>query len=494
MHKSRSFTMERTIVSSRNCLALLAIVGLTMLSHSVHTSTIDTQQALPGIRPDSAAEALFPNDVGKKTNEIQSPSLVDSFESNSQKQINHKQATSDDAESTISRWRRSGRSFGGSSTGASSVQQPIGSYASALAAVDSAEQAAAAAQQQSIDSSAYNTFGESLAQQSSIVPPSSSSSSSSSLALTSNSNSPASVARQLSALSGMNNLAQQADYSAAPSSSNYYASSNSMSPSEAATYGSPMASNYHAASYQQTPLHYHSSHHDRYGPPLSSYQSQHQHNYYKSNAALPPIGYPSNAFASSSPSTNYYDRMGHATASHSSFWPLSSFSSFPSHGGSLISGASHALSHLTNGFTIGEIICGVIAISIGAIILGAPFFLIYLALMGNFTGSGTLSLTNPTAAGGAAAAGGGAATGANGRLKRSAMSEPSLSFNDHELARRHLHVSSLADSFFSELSPLIDLQQVSETFKHLVRSIEKYSNMKDEVNGGANKASKSFQS
>lgn len=145
-----------------------------------------------------------------------------------------------------------------------------------------------------------------------------------------------------------------------------------------------------------------------------------------------------------------------------------------------MSSASHALSHWTNGFSIGEIICGLVALTIGAVILGAPFFLIYLALMGNFSGSGTLSLTNPTSASGAT----GGATQANGRRKRLAVFE---TMNMDEQASMHPDLAAVGDALVKQLSPLVDLGQVSKTFKHLIRSIEKYSPNRAEQTKRANK-------
>lgn len=109
------------------------------------------------------------------------------------------------------------------------------------------------------------------------------------------------------------------------------------------------------------------------------------------------------------------------------------------------------------------------ALAIGAVILGAPFFLIYLALMGNFSGSGTLSLTNPT--GGATPAGGPAAT-ANGRRKRLAIYEQ---LNSLASQKHSVDFMSLAESIANRIGPHVDLQQVAATFKRLINSVEHYS-------------------
>lgn len=225
-----------------------------------------------------------------------------------------------------------------------------------------------------------------------------------------------------------------------------------------------------------------SNHYASYMSPSSneaSYSNQQQHHYpsanhYRTQPAL-SSSYPSNTYDRHS---NYHDRYGYYHgAAEAPLWSTSS------HSGGLMSSASSMLSHWTNGFSISEIICGLIAISIGAIILGAPFFLIYLALMGNFSGSSTLSLTNPTQG---TTPAGGANTTNNGRRKRLAVFEQSPSFNDDNKTSEYI---VLADSIMSQLSPFVDLQQVVRTFKRLTDSIEKYSNMKAEnVTNGKRKS------
>lgn len=204
------------------------------------------------------------------------------------------------------------------------------------------------------------------------------------------------------------------------------------------------------------------------GQPSSSYHAPSQHHYYKSPASNLPLGYPTNTYERGYPMSSYYDRVAHhMPAASSPFW--ASTSGFSS-GGGLMSSASNAISHWTNGFSIGEIICGLVALAIGAVILGAPFFLIYLALMGNFSGSGTLSLTNPTSS---AAATGGASTPSNGRRKRLAVFETMNLTNEQE--QRHPDFVLVAENVVRQISPFIDLKQVSKTFKQLVSSIEKHS-------------------
>ena len=482
------------LVSLGSCLAILVLISIALMGNTVHTSDIEINKQPSSLLADE--QSLF-KDIGAVPATIQSQTESSSSRDNSNSDggISIKRMTSIPPHQE-NRRGRSGRLYGGGSatSGAQSQAQPADSYAAAYAAVQSADQTAAASaaahqaqqQQQQSDVGAYNSFGETNQQ----LPPTQSSSGHSPAVPNL---SPALVARQLSALSNVGSSSLQSDYSAVPSSSSYYA--NVLSPSSIATgdgaYSASMTNNYHTgANHQPSSYSNHHSHQERYAIPPTAPS---HHNYYKSNSAL-PLGYPSNAYSVSSQTSGYYDRMGHSNGLHSSYWPMSSFapssSAFPST--SLMSSATHALSHWTNGFTIGEIVCGLVAISIGAVILGAPFFLIYLALMGNFSGSGTLSLTNPTAASGAAAASGSGGSPANGRRKRLATFEQGLTLEDRKLAAKHLNLSNLAEMALTELSPFVDLQQVSNTFKQLVRSIERHSNMKDEASNDANKAKKTF--
>lgn len=347
------------------------------------------------------------------------------------------------AEKLNSTRRRSARFFNqeGSSYGS---QQQQDSYAAALAAANSGENSSGSADlvQSTMTANDAASFGE----QSSAGSPS------------------ASTARQFEAT----------DYSPVHSvSGSYYTGTPS------ATSTSSYLPNHlgHPSSY-----HAHRSHHS--SPSYSHNQPQHHyqstsptynHQQYNTGAAskkvsasLPPLGYPSYDYWSSSPS--YFGERSYPPAPYWSSPPHIS-SGF---GSSLMSSASSALSHWTGGFGIAEIICGAIALSIGAVILGAPFFLIYLALMGNFSGSGTLNLTNPTQ--GAMTTGGPGGSGTttvNGRRKRMAIFESALG----DLDQPDAQFSALADTVIGQLSPFVDLQQVTATFKKLVNSIEKYSKM-----------------
>lgn len=169
-------------------------------------------------------------------------------------------------------------------------------------------------------------------------------------------------------------------------------------------------------------------------------------------------------------SLSYYDRAFIDAAAP--LWHQASSGYFPSASSAssgLMSSASSALSHWTGGFGVSEIICAVVAIAIGAVILGAPFFLIYLALMGNFSGSGTLSLTNP-ASGGTATGGAAATTAPAGRRRKKRSTIPSLILNnDGE------QLLAFSNTIVDQLSPFVNFEQVSMTFKKLIDSIEKYS-------------------
>lgn len=219
------------------------------------------------------------------------------------------------------------------------------------------------------------------------------------------------------------------------------------------------------------------NHQQHYQPSPSTYNSHHYGAATKKIAtALPsPLNYPSYDYWSSP--SYFADRSGPYPPPMPSYWSSPHFSSPTGFGSGLISSASSALSHWTGGFGVAEIICGIIALSVGAVILGAPFFLIYLALMGNFSGSGTLSLANPTQSGMTTGGPGGSGTATiNGRRKRLAIFEQATG-RLGGLDQPHLQLSALADTVISQLSPFVDFQQVTDTFRQLVNSIEKYSKL-----------------
>lgn len=170
-----------------------------------------------------------------------------------------------------------------------------------------------------------------------------------------------------------------------------------------------------------------------------------------------------NDFAGAYQSAAYHDPMSMARAGYpsppmpgpmhhpagypSSFGasPLSSmFASTMSPGG----GSMFPL--MSKGFDLSEIVCTAIAVAIGAVIVGAPFILIYLFVMNQMNGNGSsmgpsggaISLTGPSSS-----------TTVSGRKKRH---------------------TSLPEALFKQLSPLVNSEQVFDTFKTLMSSVAKY--------------------
>lgn len=360
------------------------------------------------IKPESAPFVSKPTETAPAISEPESSHDEKDFPASSTASIsNHVPAAR----------RRDGRMYGRSSYESSQQANPIENYAAAYGAASgspsSQDQSSSSGMVQSSvqanDASSYASFGESL--------PSSS-------------------------ISSVSPSARQNEYSNAHSP--YYASY--MSPSSnSASYSGQQASS--SGSY----------------PALHSMSaSAHYPNLYAKGSHSLPVGYPTNGYERSPLSGGYYDRS-YMGASSVPLWASGTTS------GGLMSSATSAISHWAGGFSIGEIICGLVALAIGAVILGAPFFLIYLALMGNFSGSGTLSLTNPT--GGATPAGGPAAT-ANGRRKRLAIYEQ---LNSLASQKHSVDFMSLAESIANRIGPHVDLQQVAATFKRLINSVEHYS-------------------
>lgn len=164
------------------------------------------------------------------------------------------------------------------------------------------------------------------------------------------------------------------------------------------------------------------------------------------------------------PSGGYHDQMSMARgypAMHSpaAYPPMAPFpgpsgsslsSMFPGSAG-LFSASSSGFPLMTKGFDIAEIVCTAIAVAIGAVIVGAPFILLYLFVMNQMQGNGpqamgpgggSISLTGPTAS-----------TNVGGRKKRH---------------------TSFPEALFRQLGPLINNEQVAQTFKALMNSIAKY--------------------
>lgn len=437
------------VVSFGSGLVLLAIVSVILMSNTVYTSEF----------PDEIKLAESKSDWNQKlaTNE---PILDDRIHLISQKLSSsekHEQNSTgeaiddgkvassgskqtDTASSSTTRGR-SGRLYGQSS-GLTSSNQQVGStpetYAAAYAALNSPAPGEQQSNVQPNDvASAYTSFGD--------APPSSANQQASSSLGSTNSQ----TIHQIL----MDHVPAQSSYS-------HYGS-----------YISPSASE-PSYSHRQASAAHHDNYHSHHGAGESTRYGPYQSSYYTKQ---PPLGYPSNAYGMDRQlpymSSSYYDRP--YINSMTPFWSSASSMSPLGSGigtGGLMTSASNMLSHWTSGFSIGEIICGIVAIAIGAIILGAPFFLIYLALMGNFSGSGSLSLTNP-GTGGAA----GGAPPANGRRKRLAIYEPLGSMKE---GRRSAELFAMADNIVNQISPFIDVQQVANTLRRLVASIEKYSSPK----------------
>jgi hypothetical protein len=124
---------------------------------------------------------------------------------------------------------------------------------------------------------------------------------------------------------------------------------------------------------------------------------------------------------------------------------------FPSAPGSGLFSSSGGFPLMAKGFDLAEIVCTAIAVAIGAVIVGAPFILLYLFVMNQMQGSGpnamgpsggAISLTGPTSS-----------TTVTGRRKRH---------------------TNLSDALFKQLSPLVNSEQVAQTFKALMSALAKY--------------------
>lgn len=414
--------MFKIKIPTSSSLVLLAIVSVLLIGGLVESQTSDAQSALS---TDSTS--------AQSPNLDDSPNIQQQHDDNSQVTINGSAPTTDRNAPADAR-KRGGRLYNQAGGFGGQQQASMDSYAAAYAAANSAsppdhaQDLVQTSVQAANDAASYASFGE-------LAPPGSSGAA----AGTSSSSS-------LLANSAARQLPSQSDYSPHASYYSSYMAPSSQSSSYSGNAGQPSSASYHSASqaYHAYPAHYSSGKESR------------------------PMGYPTNVgYDHHAASSGYYER----TSPHYGSMPLWASGPALSSSSGLMSSASTALSSWTSGFSVAEIICGLIAISIGAIILGAPFFLIYLALMGNFSGSGTLSLTNPT---GGASPAGAATTTVNGRRKRLAIFEQLTSSVNHKSAAE---LGSFAESIANQLSPYVDLQQVASTFKRLVKSIDKYSHM-----------------
>lgn len=214
---------------------------------------------------------------------------------------------------------------------------------------------------------------------------------------------------------------------------------------------------------------YHTSHTSN-SQANSPYHPYHPH--YNPPETQKPPGYPTNAgyLPDHRQSVGQYDSRVYLNEPPYSPWTAGSTSS------GLMSSASHALSHWTGSFGIAEIICSLVVLAIGAIILAAPFFLIYLVLMGNFSGSGQISLANPTQA---TTPTGSTTVNANGRRKRSIQDLNSTIVNS---MAKGLKIAGLNQgtllSAIKHLDPTVNPQQLNDILKRLTNSFESLSNLK----------------
>lgn len=140
----------------------------------------------------------------------------------------------------------------------------------------------------------------------------------------------------------------------------------------------------------------------------------------------------------------------------------------------------HQMSKWEHGISIGEIACIAIAVVLGVIILGSPFFLLFLMLFngGNLFGGTQMGLLAPTTAGGAPAAAAG-----RRRRKRSVMSSTGSSnkVDERELSHeapakeaKELDLHGIGEYLFERLSPFMEQGK-------LMRSFERIMNVKDDI-------------
>lgn len=106
---------------------------------------------------------------------------------------------------------------------------------------------------------------------------------------------------------------------------------------------------------------------------------------------------------------------------------------------------------MSKGFDLGEVVCTAIAVAIGAVIVGAPFILIYLFVMNQVNG--------------------GASPGLNPSGGPISLTGPSSSTNVSGRKKRH---TSIHEVLFKQLSPFVDSERVAKTFKILMDSMAKY--------------------
>lgn len=120
-----------------------------------------------------------------------------------------------------------------------------------------------------------------------------------------------------------------------------------------------------------------------------------------------------------------------------------------------------------------EIICAAIAISLGAIILGAPIYLIYLVLQGAMNGSsGSLSLIN------AVAPNTSSTSTTLGSLLRQQINRKRSGFNSAEARNGTVSLTSNGNDLIgSYLLPFVNNLKGGEIFERLNKAIDKFSKL-----------------
>lgn len=429
-----------TVNVSSGGLCVIAFGIVLLISGTVYTSDINEvsnpAQAIaePSTAPEESAQQLHPK-------------------------TNHARTSGDAANPKNGTRRRNGRLYGAGNSASSPVieagvsshptQSLVDHYSIAYGTASGTDTASAqqvTGTQAASDASSFASFGEQIPGITTGTQ-----------ASTGSSNTPSTSSMLGNAAARQHMAAGVYDYSGSPTHHipNDYASylspsTNSMSyANNHQLQASNYANTYHAAMSQQYPYSASSGYH-KHANSLDS--SPYNSGHYAATDSAHGFG-----FGSSRHSPASFDKNFLAS---SSMWS-------PSSGSHHLSNIKTTLSHWFGGFGLTEVLCGLVALSIGLLILGAPFFLIYLALMGNFSGSGTLSLTNPH---GAPAAG--AATTVNGRRKRIALMETigQLASNQSLAGLEQIN----ADSVIRNLSPLVDIDNVIAVVKRISDGLERH--------------------
>lgn len=160
-----------------------------------------------------------------------------------------------------------------------------------------------------------------------------------------------------------------------------------------------------------------------------------------------------------------------------------------------------------HGVSIGEIACIAIAVVLGVIILGSPFFLLFLMLFngGNIFGGTHMGLLAPAIApggggGGSGGGGGGSGGGGNGRRRRKRsvddMSEKvgvGLSKKELEARLKELDMQVVGEYLFERLSPFMDADKLMRSFEKIMRVKDDIESLITKVGLGDLKASIPFE-